>query len=539
MRHKLFTSKTAAAILLLSSMTSLCACGNTTVSETTPQSVETTAAPAQAPTEAAPAKPVSESKANILENYVTYPQKSASFLLSTPDERACGTTMECSSMQGMESSENYLYVAKHKDNQYANVFQYDPVSGKQTLMKYYNSLDSTEETALDCVRHINDMAIYKDSDQMSYMLTAATYHPGSSKYASPSLTQLQLDEEHATLRLAGFFNLKQTKASGESAYLSASSIRLVDQTDEFNYFLIKNANDFFWCKIPVGTMGGTEKQPVDVNCIHLFSIDNRNAQFVNNKGELYTLDNLESWTNQGFFYSAEEDLMYVPLFNQYNGDTAGSESTIVTFAMNGMLTADALEQITENRTLQLYPTTLGFYFLVLSQSNYEVESCVFLKNQGNDGDLTLYFNTNASDVNKYEGIWSSEYKRGSQDPQPIVDENSIIYTVNYNYNVDGVSEDGWKQETVNNNYNMRKATTHIDGITTNLRINRFKKDGSAFLGWQLQRESDGTWFCSDDHWYLESEIPSGVEKKILKDAAPVDHLTDVNGDVITAFAQWS
>lgn len=553
MSYKNFASK-AAAVLLLSSMASLCACGNaktdssdasknqttqtkvaeTTAAETTAAAETTTAAETTAAEVKAP-----ESRAWVHGDYVTYPYKSATFLISTPDERAYGTTMECTSMQGMEASERYLYVAKHKDNQYANVYQYDPVSGEQKLMHYFDSPEATEETALDCVRHINDMAFYTDGDEQSYMLTASTYHPLSNKYASPSLTQLLVNEEDATLTLTGFFNLKRINDAGQSAYLSASSIREVARTDEFGYFLIKNADDFYWCKIPSGTIGGTMTQPVEIECVHLFHIVNRTAHIVNGKGELYAPANLESWTNQGFFYSAEEDLLYVPLFNQYNGAAAGAESVILTFDMDGMLTAEALESVTENRTHAVYPTTLSFYMTILSQSNFEVESCVFLRNQGTDGDLTLYFNTNASDVTKYEGIWAAEYTRGSQKVLPTVTGDSIVYTVEYDYNVDGVSESNWKQETVNNNYSMLRDTVHIDGITTNLRMNRFKKDGSAFLGWQLQRESDEKWLYADDNWYLESEAPAGVEKKTLQDAAPVDHLTTVNGDVICAFAQWS
>ena len=56
---------------------------------------------------------------------------------------------------------------------------------------------------------------------------------------------------------------------------------------------------------------------------------------------------------------------------------------------------------------------------------------------------------------------------------------------------------------------------------------------------QLQRSSDEKWLYADDNWYLEGEEPSGVEKKTLQDTATVDHLTEVNGDVILAYAQWS
>lgn len=546
MKNKAFAARLTAVILIVTMMAALCSCGKTTATETDAQTQAATDASQEttAPTEessaaeestAAP-EPVSNVRVNGA--YVTYPYKTTEFLESVPNDLAYGTAIECTAMQGMAASDNYLYVAKQKNNQYANIYQYDPDTDTLILMEYYDSLDAAEQTAMDCISHANDMTIYTDSDNLQYMITAATYHPNSGDYPGPCLTQLQMDEENATLRLAGFFNLTRINDAGESVYVSASSIRLVAQTDEYNYFLVKNANDFYWCKIAAGTMGGAKEAPVDVPCVHLFNIDNRNALFVNNSGELETMANLESWTNQGFFYSVEEDLLYVPLYNQYNGSTAGCEGVAVTFDMDGMLTVDALEAVTENQTLQIYPTTLAFHLLVISQSTYEIESCVFLKNQGDDGDLTLYFNTNGSDVNKYEGIWAYEYTRGSADAQPIVDENSVIYTVEYNYNVEGVAESDWPQDVINNNYSMFRSTTHIAGITTNLRMNRFTNSGSVFMGWQLYRESDGKWMYTDGNWYTEQEAPSGMEKKVIKDAEPVDNLTTVSGDVITAYAQW-
>lgn len=546
MKHKSLTARVMSVILILTTATALCSCGTKTPTETEAQttaSVEETQTTAAASEESSTAEestaaPEPVSNVRVNGDYVTYPYKTAEFLESVPNEFAYGTAIECTAMQGMAASDNYLYVAKQKNNQYANIYQYDPDTDTLVLMEYYDSLDATEQAAMDCISHANDMTIYTDSDNLQYMITAATYHPNSGDYPGPCLTQLQLDEENGTLRLAGFFNLKRINDAGESVYVSASSIRMVAQTDEYTYFLVKNANDFYWCKLPAGTMGGTKEAPVDINCVHLFNIDNRNAVFVNNSGELETMANLESWTNQGFFYSAEEDLLYVQLYNQYNGDTAGSEGVVVTFDMNGMLAIDAMEAVTENQTLQIYPTTLAFHLLVISQSTYEIESCVFMKNQGDDGDLTLYFNTNGSDVNKYEGIWAYEYTRGSVDAKPLADENSVIYTVKYNYNVDGVEESDWTQDVINNNYSMFRSTTHINGITTNLRMNRFTKAGSVFMGWQLYRESDGKWLYADGSWYTEQEAPAGMEKKVLKDAEPVDNLTTVNGDVITAYAQW-
>lgn len=476
------------------------------------------------------------SNALVSGDYVTYPFEAAEFLVAVSDTPAYLSGVNCTAMQGMAASEDYLYVAKQKNNQYATVFQYDPEMDTLVLMEYYDSPEATEQTALDCISHVNDMTIYTDLGQQ-YLITSATYTPDSEEYPGPCLTQLLLDEENAALRLAGFFNLKGINDAGESAYISAGGFRLVAQTEEYNYFLLKNGSDFYWTKMPAGAIGGTAEHPVELSCIHLFTIDRRNALVVNKDGEVEPLDNLECWTNQGCFYSPEEDLLYVQYYNQYTGTYAARESVIITFDMNGMLAVDALESVTENQTLRLYPTTLAFHLRVPSQSTYEIEGCVFRKNQGEDGDLTLYFNINGAALST-EGIWAYEYTRGSATAQSIVDEDSIIYTVEYNYNVEGVAESDWVQKIPNSNYSMFGDTTHIDGITTNLRINRFKRDGFTFAGWQLYRESDGKWLYADGNWYADNEVPAGLEKKVLKNAEPVDHLTTVNGDVITAYAQW-
>lgn len=509
MKHRLFALKVCILLVMITAV--MCACGKT-----------------------------AEPEAAVRRNgdYVTYTYTSAEFLESIADEKAYGTNSKCTSMQGMESTEQYIYAAKQTSNEYAVIVQYDPANDTQRTMTYYDSLEATEQTGLDSVSHCNDMAVYTDVDAQQYMLTAATYHPNSSSSAGPCMTQLLLDEENAALRLAGFFNLTRINDTGKTVYVSASSLRLVAQTEEYNYFLMKNANDFYWFKIPAGTLGGTKENPVDIPCVHLFNIDNRNALFVNSSGELETIDNLESWTNQGFFYSEEEDLIYVPLYNEYNGKYANSECVIVVFDMEGMLTVEALEAVQTNRTLQIYPTTLTFYLNCTTQSQFEVEACAFLKNQGDDGDLTLYFNTNGKNVSKSEGIWSVSYSRGSEDISQVVDENSVIYTVKYDYNVEGVSESDWKQDNVNNNYSMLRSTTHIDGITTNLRINHFTRSGYKFKGWELYRESDGTWLYADGNWYTEQTAPAGTEKELLSDAEPVDGLTSVNNDVIIAYAQW-
>lgn len=462
----------------------------------------------------------------------------ATFMTSIADIKAYGTLTPCTVMQGMASSEKYLYVAKEKANIHAVIIQYDPVKDEQKVMEYYPDLETKEQAELDNVLHINDMTIFTESNGESFLLTANAAHPTSSSVKGQCLNLMKLDEEKGTLRLVGYFNLKYTNGKGENAYLSATSIRHVAQNDQFNYFLVKNGDSFYWCRIPVNATGGSMEAPEDIFCVRLFTVDNRNAMYQAADGSYYTLPNVENWTNQGYFYDERDGLLYIPMWNTKMGANMRKENAIIIYDVKEMLSIEAMEAVTENRTLVIHPLMPSLHIVNKSDSEFEVESCVFLKNQGASGDLHLYFNTNGVNVKKSEGIWRSDYIQGGVALKSVADENSIIYTIEYDYNVEGVEEADWKQEIDNSNFSMLKDTIHIVGIPTDLRYNCFTYSGHSFGGWQLKRQSDGAWLYEDDAWYTEDTAPEGLARKTLENQETVDGLTDVNGDVITAYAQW-
>lgn len=462
----------------------------------------------------------------------------ATFVTSIADTVSYGTKIYCTVMQGMASSDRYLYVAKEKGNVHAVIYQYDPQTDEQKLMEYYPDLQTNEQAELNNVLHINDMTIFEEANGERYMMTANASHPTSSSIEGQCLNLMKLDEEKGTLRLCGYFNLTRINGKGEVAYISASSIRHVAQNEQYNYFLVKNADSFYWCKIPVNTMGGTLENPEDVFCVRLFDIDNRNAQFQAEDGSYYTLPNVENWTNQGYFFDERDGLLYVPLWNTKMGTGMRIENAIIIYDVKDIVTIDMMESVTENREYFVYPLAPSIHIINKSETQFEVESCVFLKDQGTDGDLHLYFNTNGVTVKKSEGIWRSDYTYASTQLQCVVKEDSILYHVEYDYNVEGVEESDWKQEVDNSNFSMLKDTLHVVGIATNLRYNCFTYSGHSFAGWQLKRHSDGKWLYEDGNWYSEGDAPAGVAVKVLEDAQTVDGLTDVNGDRITAYAQW-
>lgn len=462
----------------------------------------------------------------------------ATFVAAIADTNAYGTKIHCTVMQGMASSDQYLYVAKEKGNVHAVIVQYDPATDEQKVMEYYPDLQTNEQAELNNVLHINDMTIFEEADGQRYLMTANAAHPTSSSVKGQCLNLMKLDEEQGTLRLCGYFNLTRINASGETAYISATSIRHVAQNEQYNYFLVKNGNSFYWCKIPVNTMGGTQEEPENISCVRLFDIDNRNAQFKAEDGSYYTLPNLENWTNQGYFFDERDGLLYVPIWNTKMGSGMKIENAIIIYDVKDLVTIDVMESVTENREYLIQPLRPSIHIINKSESQFEVESCVFLKDQGTDGDLHLYFNTNGVNLKKSEGIWKSDYTYASTQFECVVNDESILYHVEYNYNVEGVDEANWKQEIDNSNFSMLKDTLHVVGISTNLRYNCFTYSGHSFAGWQLKRQSDGKWLYEDGSWYSEGTAPEGVAIMTMEDAQAVDGLTEVNGDLITAYAQW-
>ena len=474
---------------------------------------------------------------NTLPQIHTYDYYDSTFLGCTPDKKAQGTNVKCTAMQGMAASERYVYTAKQKDDAYANIFQYDTVTGENILMTYYPTIVASDSAPIDNVAHCNDLDIYDDADGSRYLLAATARTPSSST-SRACLVRFLLDEKNATIRTKGYYNLVTYDQLGFKTYVAAGSVRKVSETDSYHYFLVKDKDDFLWFMIPVNDLGGTTRfNATELTCVRLFTIDNRNALFSNRFGQSYTAENLESWTNQGFGYSFADDLLFVPLYNPSIGSNGSCESVIVTFRMDGMLTPESMEQVTEDRDLIIFPTNLSFHITNPSGKFFELESCVFLLNQGENGDHRLYFNTNGGDVAKSEGVWVTDYEEASVDIQPLVTEHSIVYTVEYNYNVEGTAKSQWLTNAENYHFDM-EPTLHIAGIKSNLRINTFIRSGYEFEGWYLHRASDNAWLCSDGNWYTEDVIPEGINKKMYYDAQKVDNLTEVNGDVITAYVQW-
>jgi len=154
----------------------------------------------------------------------------------------------------------------------------------------------------------------------------------------------------------------------------------------------------------------------------------------------------------------------------------------------------------------VFPSKRNFY--ITGGKPFEMESCV-IRDQGTDS-LILYYNTNEGT----DSIYSVTFTKNDAELKSIVDDASVVYTVEYHYGVEGVEQGSWLQNSTAAIYNMLDPMKHVAGITTKLRVNNFKHaDGYAFLGYNLYRQSDEKWLYADDNWYIETEAPAGTEKK--------------------------
>ena len=80
------------------------------------------------------------------------------------------------------------------------------------------------------------------------------------------------------------------------------------------------------------------------------------------------------------------------------------------------------------------------------------------------------------------------------------------YTIKYNANADAATG------------SMASQTVEWNE-TFNLSTNAFKREGYKFIGWNVCRNKDNTWYATGQGWLTENEIATGgYEKKVYEDA---------------------
>ena len=113
----------------------------------------------------------------------------------------------------------------------------------------------------------------------------------------------------------------------------------------------------------------------------------------------------------------------------------------------------------------------------------------------------------------------------------------ITYTIKY----DGNGADSGVMENTTHIYHASSAESGV----VHLRKNTFKKSGYSFSGWVFSKKINGeTYYLYNNgqynnlQWHKDNEQPAGVEKYIYNNSEGTCNATTIDGDTITAIAQW-
>lgn len=113
----------------------------------------------------------------------------------------------------------------------------------------------------------------------------------------------------------------------------------------------------------------------------------------------------------------------------------------------------------------------------------------------------------------------------------------ITYTIKY----DGNGADSGVMENTTHIYHVSSFESGV----VHLRKNAFKKSGYSFSGWVFSKKINGeTYYLYNNgqynnlQWHKDNEQPAGVEKYIYNDSECTCNATTIDGDTITAIAQW-
>lgn len=469
-----------------------------------------------------------------------------------------GVSYTATSMQGMNVGTTYIYTVKIETT--------TEQDGNEVMGCIWRTKIATKEK-LNCV--------FKNEGSSSYLnystalghandLMVRSYKVGSDTEASNNMFTCTLNSQRGISRLkyvgdnaegkaqfnfGGYYKMVDSNgnafAPGSMRYITAKTVNGV----AYNYFLCKNDKNFLICRIAYTDLGGPKNNPSVISCYNVFTIDTRNAYFADKdgNGNPGTISQLQSWTNQNFFYIASEGTIYVPLFNHVDR----RQSVVLVYDVEDLLTeSDLTSQLNAqpDESALVFPSMLNFNTFGDS-GTFEIESVGFATGSS-EATSPLYFNTNG--IAADEGIWYfNNYRPSSQMSyiQKSVLDNSdgttkIYYTVKYHAN-------GGTQDTSVYIRSYMNDTRHVHGVTAELCKNTFIRSGYTFAGWHLTRRSDGKtlYFVSEQQpdgsyetiakWYTAGQQPTGATIALYEDCRRVSKLSAVQDDIVDCTAQWN
>ncbi|MBQ7647404.1 MAG: InlB B-repeat-containing protein, partial [Clostridia bacterium] len=486
--------------------------------------------------------------------YRTYTMGEATKLKELPNGSVTidGTSYNTTSVQGMNVGTTYIYTAKiySGDATYPDGSKVEAATiwrtkisdpSKHVEMTHYIENDQGEEVAVPFITagHANDLEVSSAIEGYNHLFLA------TGKGTSPVARYKIYGEK---LTFTGYFKFYDTngKAVGCSAIRQFSS----DSSVGYVIFLIKSGESIYYLRIYNDQKGGPADNATPIPVYKIATVDKRNGVFAKSNSSSGTYTNVETWVPQGFEYNADEKAIYTPYFEPASASDGKIMNTVIMrYYVGDVITLENMDFRTESDTLIL-PCKTSFYLKgsVFNSgcTTFEVESCGFRTGQDpSTGDLKMYICANAAPLT-YEAIYSLSYTAGSGSNDQIK-SSPVVYTVHYDAN-GGVQASDVKDDS--NGYFKMADTRHVNGISAKLRPNKFTRDGYTFVGWHLYRASDDKWLYrrvtevnSGTPQYTVDWYKKGSENiysflALYTDTQSVSALSDVDGDVITCYAQW-
>jgi uncharacterized protein YjdB len=387
----------------------------------------------------------------------------------------------CPSMQGLAVGSQMLYTVKIGSNDtQAFISMTDKDSG--TTTKLYNS--DAGSYYFNYLGHANDMDVW-GIDGNSHIFVATT-NTGSNAI-------VRLKRVGNTLTKVASYRL-----TCEGSDICATAMAIKSVSNGKITFITKWGMQLYTGSVSTSATSAT------IEMTKLCSISKSRVYI---KGSY--LD-LSDFVNQGFGYY--QDHLFVPITGD---DSQLNRSVIMVFDLR-----NASGTIYPSEAL-VFRVTSGAYSAL-----FEIESCDICS-----GDGKLYFNTNRRKTNSdtnHDGVSSIHGYTFSKLP---VDAPTSVPKFTMRYNANGGT--GSMADTV---------VTY--GVSTALRSNTFTRTGYTFAGWTAYRTAKGQWRYvsadgSIDGWYAEGSQPAGCTKYIYKNGTKVSATTNVAGDVVQLYAQWT
>ncbi len=384
----------------------------------------------------------------------------------------------CTAVQGMAVGRRYAYVAKvfsSSNETYGNkvgvIWRIDLETGRRVLMQYQaeNAKDAYTGPANDAdglyyeycqiLGHANELEVVEHPTGDTELFVSTMHGGNTGGFSIARFAVLA-----GRMYLMGCY---QTKLGDAAKGLSAMKHIKTDDTNM--YFLAKSGLDFFTVKIPLKA-SGTTTTPAEINIYKLFTTTVNGVKFVkDDNAATFTESSLTDteikrsssekpkWSNQGFGYSAEQKVLYVPIWRNTNGRSKTNmgdiRSVILTYNI-AKYVKETAEQEGENtvkdywdatpaqnaevETLKPTKTALWVQYPVTDKTYYPGETST--TNQGCDYEIEsasfctgttdrLYFNVNlgSSSTMGSDGIWVVDMPLVNFEPLDAESKYTIIY----------------------------------------------------------------------------------------------------------------